>query len=44
MYKFVCDLTQLIGYNAQELSNLVNHVADDTHNYKDFISDLNKCM
>ncbi len=24
VYKFVCDLTQLIGYNAQELSNLVN--------------------
>lgn len=24
VYKFVCDLTQLVGYNAQELSNLVN--------------------
>lgn len=24
VYKFVCDLTQLIGYNAQELANLVN--------------------
>ncbi|KAJ6639387.1 DNA-binding protein Ets97D, partial [Pseudolycoriella hygida] len=23
VYKFVCDLTQLIGYNAQELSNLI---------------------
>lgn len=24
VYKFVCDLSQLIGYSAQELSNLVN--------------------
>lgn len=24
VYKFVCDLTQLVGYNAQELANLVN--------------------
>lgn len=27
VYKFVCDLSQLIGYNAQELSNLVNESA-----------------
>lgn len=27
VYKFVCDLTQLVGYNAQELANLVNEPA-----------------
>lgn len=30
VYKFVCDLTQLIGYSAQELSDLVNESANST--------------
>lgn len=30
VYKFVCDLRQLIGYSAQELSNLVNDLEKPT--------------
>lgn len=30
VYKFVCDLTQLIGYSAQQLSDLVNDSAMNT--------------
>lgn len=26
VYKFICDLKQLIGYNAQQLSNLANGI------------------
>lgn len=29
VYKFVCDLKQLIGYNAEELARLVNEAPID---------------
>lgn len=33
VYKFVCDLRQLIGYSAQELSNLVNEAVTKNSNF-----------
>lgn len=42
VYKFVCDLTQLIGYNAQELANLVNTADPNLNNMmmaKNFLTD-----
>lgn len=31
VYKFVCDLKQLIGYDAQELASLVNECEPNPH-------------